>query len=212
MDLLLAPASTCSKQRKDACSCRESHCLSDRVRAYFASTLTDHDSRTGRTRGRHRMHRHANAARSLCARAAIDSGTSSKVQLTAQGRQILPYLVLTGEALPRIMYTRHPPKGSENGGRFQTQARRNRSAIAPKEPRHTRQGIAPRAAAMHIGLCAGPCIDAEGYLERVNAARKSSTVTRPNCSNSPLRWTRPLSRTPTSMRPSCGIAFEPSVR
>ena len=24
-----------------------------------------------------------------------------------------PYLVLTGEALPRIMYTRHPPKGAQ---------------------------------------------------------------------------------------------------
>ncbi|MEC8742953.1 MAG: GIY-YIG nuclease family protein, partial [Candidatus Thermoplasmatota archaeon] len=29
-----------------------------------------------------------------------------------------PYLVLTGEAWPRIMYTRHPPKGAQKWGPF----------------------------------------------------------------------------------------------
>ena len=86
-----------------------------------------------------------------------------------------PYLVLTGEALPRIMYTRHPPKGAQKWGPFPNPAaakqvmqllRRNLGIRDCKE-------LLPQGClAMHIGLCAGPCIDAEGYLERVETARK----------------------------------------
>ncbi|HII18375.1 MAG TPA: hypothetical protein HA311_03350, partial [Candidatus Poseidoniaceae archaeon] len=86
-----------------------------------------------------------------------------------------PYLVLTGEALPRIMYTRHPPKGSQKWGPFPNPAaakqvmqllRRNLGLRDCKE-------LLPQGClAMHIGLCAGPCIEPAGYLERVETARK----------------------------------------
>ena len=86
-----------------------------------------------------------------------------------------PYLVLTGEALPRIMYTRHPPKGSQKWGPFPNPSaakqvmqllRRNLGLRDCKE-------LLPQGClAMHIGLCAGPCIEPAGYLERVETARK----------------------------------------
>ena len=87
-----------------------------------------------------------------------------------------PYLVLTGEALPRIMYTRHPPKGSAKMGAIsKPKLQQNKSCNCSDATSDF--GIAKNcshkaALAMHIGLCAGPCIEPAGYLERVDTARK----------------------------------------
>ena len=86
-----------------------------------------------------------------------------------------PYLVLTGEALPRIMYTRHPPKGSSKWGPFPNAGAAKQVMQLLRRHlglRDCKELLPQGCLAMHIGLCAGPCIDAEGYAERVEAARR----------------------------------------
>ena len=86
-----------------------------------------------------------------------------------------PFLVLTKEEIPRIMYTRHPPKGSLRWGPFPNagaakqvmQLLRRQFGI-----RDCKELLPQGCLSMHIGLCAGPCIDATGYSERVNTARR----------------------------------------
>ncbi|MBT5122231.1 MAG: excinuclease ABC subunit UvrC [Euryarchaeota archaeon] len=86
-----------------------------------------------------------------------------------------PFLVLTKEEIPRIMYTRHPPKGSLRWGPFPNagaakqvmQLLRRQFGI-----RDCKELLPQGCLSMHIGLCAGPCIDATGYAERVNTARR----------------------------------------
>ena len=86
-----------------------------------------------------------------------------------------PFLMLTKEEIPRIMYTRHPPKGSLRWGPFPNagaakqvmQLLRRQFGI-----RDCKELLPQGCLSMHIGLCAGPCIDATGYSERVNTARR----------------------------------------
>jgi len=73
------------------------------------------------------------------------------------------------------MYTRHPPKGSLRWGPFPNagaakqvmQLLRRQFGI-----RDCKELLPQGCLSMHIGLCAGPCIDATGYSERVNTARR----------------------------------------
>ncbi len=84
-----------------------------------------------------------------------------------------PFLVLTKEEYPRIMYTRHPPEGSHRWGPFPNvnaakqvmQLLRRQFGIRDKDCRGQDGCLS-----MHIGLCRGPCIDPEGYPERVKIA------------------------------------------
>tara|TARA_B100001093_G_scaffold520502_1_gene617024 strand:- start:6137 stop:7864 length:1728 start_codon:yes stop_codon:yes gene_type:complete len=85
-----------------------------------------------------------------------------------------PFLVLTKEDFPRIMYTRHPPRGSHRWGPFPNvgaakqvmQLLRRQFGIRDKDCRG-KDGCM----SMHIGLCRGPCIDPEGYPERVKIVK-----------------------------------------
>lgn len=86
-----------------------------------------------------------------------------------------PYLVLTAEAQPRIMYTRHPPKGATKWGPFPNAGAAKQVMQLLRRHlglRDCKELLPQGCLAMHIGLCAGPCIDAGGYDERVNAARR----------------------------------------
>jgi excinuclease ABC subunit C len=86
-----------------------------------------------------------------------------------------PYLVLTAEEFPRIMYTRHPPKKSHRWGPFPNagaakqvmQLLRRHFGI-----RDCKELLPQGCLAMHIGLCTGPCINAEGYNEQVSMVKK----------------------------------------
>ena len=86
-----------------------------------------------------------------------------------------PYLAMTNEEFPRIMYTRHPPKSSEQWGPFPNagaakqvmQLLRRQFGI-----RDCKELLPQGCLSMHIGLCAGPCIDGEGYDERVRTVRR----------------------------------------
>ena len=86
-----------------------------------------------------------------------------------------PYLVLTNEAVPRIMYTRRPPKRSQQWGPFPNAgAAKQVMQLLRREfgIRDCKELLPQGCLSMHIGLCAGPCIDANGYDERVANVRR----------------------------------------
>ena len=82
-----------------------------------------------------------------------------------------PYIILTDEEYPRIMYTRHPPKSIQKWGPFPNanaakqvmQLLRKQFGIRDKDCRGKDGCLA-----MHIGLCKGPCLDPDGYDTIVN--------------------------------------------
>jgi len=86
-----------------------------------------------------------------------------------------PYLAMTNEDYPRIMYTRHPPKSSEQWGPFPNagaakqvmQLLRRQFGI-----RDCKELLPQGCLSMHIGLCAGPCINGDGYDDRVKVVRR----------------------------------------
>lgn len=86
-----------------------------------------------------------------------------------------PYLVLTNHEFPRIMYTRYPPKNSEQWGPFPNagaakqvmQLLRRQFGI-----RDCKELLPQGCLSMHIGLCAGPCVSPEGYNENVKNVRQ----------------------------------------
>ena len=86
-----------------------------------------------------------------------------------------PFLALTKEEFPRILYTRHPPKNSWKWGPFPNagaakqviQLLRRHFGI-----RDCKELLPQGCLAMHIGLCAGPCIEAGDYAQRVKNVRR----------------------------------------
>lgn len=86
-----------------------------------------------------------------------------------------PFLALTKEEFPRIMYTRHPPEDSWKWGPFPNagaakqviQLLRRHFGI-----RDCKELLPQGCLAMHIGLCAGPCIEAGDYSQRVKNVRR----------------------------------------
>ena len=86
-----------------------------------------------------------------------------------------PYLAMTSEEYPRILYTRHPPASSEQWGPFPNagaakqvmQLLRRQFGI-----RDCKELLPQGCLSMHIGLCAGPCINGQGYDDRVKAVRR----------------------------------------
>ena len=84
-----------------------------------------------------------------------------------------PFIALTDEAEPRILYTRHPPEGARLWGPFPDAGAAKRVIQLLRRQfgiRDCPEMLPQGCLAMHIGLCAAPCIDAEGYSGRVRAA------------------------------------------
>ncbi|MCH1591770.1 MAG: excinuclease ABC subunit UvrC [Candidatus Thalassarchaeaceae archaeon] len=85
-----------------------------------------------------------------------------------------PFISLTGEEFPRILYTRHPPKGSRYWGPFPDagaakrviQLLRIEFGIRDKDCKGQDGCLS-----MHIGLCKGPCYDPDGYPDIVKAVK-----------------------------------------
>ena len=85
-----------------------------------------------------------------------------------------PYICLTNEEYPRIIYTRFPSDDSIRWGPFPDagaakrviQLIRRYFGIRDEDCRGKDGCLA-----MHIGLCRGPCFDPEGYEKLVNAAK-----------------------------------------
>jgi len=86
-----------------------------------------------------------------------------------------PFLALTKEQFPRIMYTRNPPNDAWRWGPFPNAAAakqvvqllRRHFGIRDKDC-HGKDGCL----ASHIGLCRGPCVDPEGYPQLVSNVRR----------------------------------------
>jgi len=86
-----------------------------------------------------------------------------------------PFLVMTNEEYPRIMYTRHPPKGSMRWGPFANlgAAKQVMQLLRRQFGIRDCKDLLPNGClSMHIGLCSGPCISGEGYAESVDAAKR----------------------------------------
>ena len=86
-----------------------------------------------------------------------------------------PFIALTDEDAPRILYTRHPPANATLWGPFPDVGAAKRVIQLLRRQFGIRDcpTLLPQGClAMHIGLCAAPCIDATGYDSRVDAARR----------------------------------------
>ncbi len=83
-----------------------------------------------------------------------------------------PFIALTDETHPRILYTRHPPKGARLWGPFPDAGAAKRVIQLLRRQfgiRDCPELLPQGCLAMHIGLCAAPCIEPEGYDERTKA-------------------------------------------
>ena len=83
-----------------------------------------------------------------------------------------PFIAITNEAVPRILYTRHPPEGARLWGPFPDAGAAKRVIQLLRRHfgiRDCKELLPQGCLAMHIGLCAGPCIDQNGYADRVKA-------------------------------------------
>ena len=83
-----------------------------------------------------------------------------------------PFIALTSERIPRIIYTRQPPKDAKIWGPFPDAGAAKRVVQLLRRNFGVRDcpELLPQGClAMHIGLCAAPCIDPEGYNDRARA-------------------------------------------
>lgn len=86
-----------------------------------------------------------------------------------------PFIALSDEAAPRLMYTRHPPDGATLWGPFPDVGAAKRVIHLLRREFGIRDcpSLLPQGClAMHIGMCAAPCIDDSGYERRVQAVRE----------------------------------------
>ena len=86
-----------------------------------------------------------------------------------------PYLALTREEFPKILYTRNPPKKSWKWGPFPNAGAAKQVVQLLRRHfgiRDCNELLPQGCLSMHIGLCAGPCIEAGDYAQRVNNVRR----------------------------------------
>ena len=86
-----------------------------------------------------------------------------------------PYLALTKEEFPRILYTRNPPVDSWRWGPFPNAGAAKQVVQLLRRYfgiRDCKELLPQGCLSMHIGLCAGPCIEAGDYSTRVKNARR----------------------------------------
>lgn len=86
-----------------------------------------------------------------------------------------PYLAFTADEIPRVLYTRHPPKGARVWGPF-PRAGSAKSVLHLMRRqfgiRDCKELLPQGCLSMHIGMCSAPCIDSEGYEERIEQAAR----------------------------------------
>ena len=83
-----------------------------------------------------------------------------------------PFIAITDDEVPRIIYTRHPPENSRLWGPFPDAGAAKRVIQLLRRQFGVRDcpSLLPQGClAMHIGLCSAPCIDATGYDQQVEA-------------------------------------------
>jgi len=83
-----------------------------------------------------------------------------------------PFIILTKHEFPRILYTRNPPKDAKIWGPFPDAGAAKRVIQLLRRQfgiRDCTELLPQGCLAKHIGLCHGPCMESEGYAERVEA-------------------------------------------
>lgn len=83
-----------------------------------------------------------------------------------------PFIALTDDEIPRILYTRHPPDESRLWGPFPDIGAAKRVIQLLRRQFGVRDCpilLEQGCLSMHIGLCSAPCIDSTGYQARVEA-------------------------------------------
>ncbi len=86
-----------------------------------------------------------------------------------------PFLALTKEEFPRILYTRHPPKEAWCWGPFPNAGAAKQVVQLIRRHfgiRDCKELLPQGCLSMHIGLCSGPCIKAGDYSINVLAVRR----------------------------------------
>ncbi len=86
-----------------------------------------------------------------------------------------PFLALTKEEFPKIMYTRNPPEDAWRWGPFPNAGAAKQVVQLLRRNfgiRDCNELLPQGCLSMHIGLCAGPCINAGDYAERVQNVRR----------------------------------------
>ena len=86
-----------------------------------------------------------------------------------------PFLALTKEEFPKILYTRHPPEDAWRWGPFPNAGAAKQVVQLLRRNfgiRDCNELLPQGCLSMHIGLCAGPCIEAGNYSDRVQNVRK----------------------------------------
>lgn len=86
-----------------------------------------------------------------------------------------PFLALTKEDFPKILYTRNPPEDAWRWGPFPNAGAAKQVVQLLRRNfgiRDCNELLPQGCLSMHIGLCAGPCIEAGDYAERVQNVRR----------------------------------------
>lgn len=86
-----------------------------------------------------------------------------------------PFIAFTDHPVPRVLYTRHPPKGARLWGPFPDAGSAKRVVQLLRRQfgiRDCKELLPQGCLSMHIGLCAGPCIEHGDYDARVAAAAR----------------------------------------
>ena len=86
-----------------------------------------------------------------------------------------PFIAITADEVPRVMYTRHPPEDARLWGPFADAGAAKRVIQLLRRHfgiRDCKELLPQGCLAMHIGMCAGPCIEVNDYDSRVSAAMR----------------------------------------
>ena len=86
-----------------------------------------------------------------------------------------PFIAITADEVPRVMYTRHPPEGARLWGPFADAGAAKRVIQLLRRHfgiRDCKELLPQGCLAMHIGMCAAPCIEVNDYASRVSAAMR----------------------------------------
>ena len=86
-----------------------------------------------------------------------------------------PFIAITADEVPRVMYTRHPPDGARLWGPFADAGAAKRVIQLLRRHfgiRDCKELLPQGCLAMHIGMCAAPCIEVNDYASRVSAAMR----------------------------------------
>ena len=86
-----------------------------------------------------------------------------------------PFLALTKEEFPKILYTRKPPENSWQWGPFPNAGAAKQVVQLLRRNfgiRDCKELLPQGCLSMHIGLCSGPCVEVGDYSQRVQNVRK----------------------------------------